>query len=506
MKYIKTLILLFSVCIFFAKSYAQEIPDENPINTDVDLSQTIEGSDINIASFSGCFWDSFDFKDCLDEVELKEGYQFYIDETTGDLMYGKPDGSASDAQRLSCVHFCPVLNAAGVIKAQSTIWSDDVSAEMPDFIKEAYSVSSTQTNLFLTAEAGKWLPKESYVYKTDVYNYSDGLPIYISGIFKDFTFFNWAYPSANNTNKWIQSSEVNLYSPNGIPLSDENALGINSVSKFGYGRNLPYAVASNATYNSILFEGFENYTTSTGLYACDCFDEMTLNLSAYFATVNPDPATTLNTENSHSGKQSLAIDMSGASTSGFPFRVAGMGELNILSYGTSTTRNISQQMLDKGISIKAWVKSSDENLKLMLYEPLGKYIKSAYPAFEKIARTGEWTLYEVKITSNDWTSLASSVISSGIAAELGLKILFQGDASAKVYLDDIRMQPLDAQMMAYVYDPETWRLVAQFDDQNFATFYQYNQEGQLTRNIIETERGAKTLAEKQYHIPTQKRD
>ena len=68
-------------------------------------------------------------------------------------------------------------------------------------------------------------------------------------------------------------------------------------------------------------------------------------------------------------------------------------------------------------------------------------------------------------------------------------------------VDDVRVQPLDASMMTYVYDRSTLALITQFDDQHFGTYYQYNGEGQLVRIKRETERGLRTVAETQYNVP-----
>lgn len=66
-----------------------------------------------------------------------------------------------------------------------------------------------------------------------------------------------------------------------------------------------------------------------------------------------------------------------------------------------------------------------------------------------------------------------------------------GDCS----FDDIRFLPVDASMIAYVYDPVTLKLVAQLDERNYAGFYEYNDEGNLIRMKQETERGIMTTQE-----------
>ena len=67
----------------------------------------------------------------------------------------------------------------------------------------------------------------------------------------------------------------------------------------------------------------------------------------------------------------------------------------------------------------------------------------------------------------------------------------QGDC----FFDDIRVFPKDGSMKGYVYDPVNLRLVAELDERNYATFYEYDEEGKLTRVKKETERGIMTIKE-----------
>jgi len=63
------------------------------------------------------------------------------------------------------------------------------------------------------------------------------------------------------------------------------------------------------------------------------------------------------------------------------------------------------------------------------------------------------------------------------------------------YFDDIRIFPVNGSIKTYVYDPENLRFVAELDENNYATFYEYDQEGKLNRLKKETERGIVTLKE-----------
>lgn len=64
-----------------------------------------------------------------------------------------------------------------------------------------------------------------------------------------------------------------------------------------------------------------------------------------------------------------------------------------------------------------------------------------------------------------------------------------------VYFDDIRIHPFDGNMKSYVYDPVTKQFTAELDENNYATFYEYDEEGNLTRIKKETERGKLTIKE-----------
>lgn len=63
------------------------------------------------------------------------------------------------------------------------------------------------------------------------------------------------------------------------------------------------------------------------------------------------------------------------------------------------------------------------------------------------------------------------------------------------YFDDIRVFPFNGNMKSYVYDPVTMRLVAELDNENYATFYEYDEEGALIRVKKETEKGIMTIRE-----------
>ncbi|MHA4808143.1 hypothetical protein ACX0G9_08545 [Flavitalea flava] len=74
-------------------------------------------------------------------------------------------------------------------------------------------------------------------------------------------------------------------------------------------------------------------------------------------------------------------------------------------------------------------------------------------------------------------------------------LVLANDSLRNVYFDDIRLHPFNAEMKSYIYDPRTLRLSAELDENNYATFYDYDEEGQLIRLKKETIQGIKTIKE-----------
>ncbi|OQP68405.1 GLEYA domain-containing protein [Niastella populi] len=76
-----------------------------------------------------------------------------------------------------------------------------------------------------------------------------------------------------------------------------------------------------------------------------------------------------------------------------------------------------------------------------------------------------------------------------------VSVSMNATSTAPVYFDDIRVQPFNSSMKSFVYNPLNLRLMAELDENNYATYYEYDDEGTLIRLKKETERGIKTIKE-----------
>ncbi|WP_028980227.1 hypothetical protein [Sporocytophaga myxococcoides] len=337
-----------------------------------------------------------------------------------------------------------------VVGASATLFSDDWKDKYDLNFNDEFDLTNV-TNDYLAGRIGKWRMQSNYVYKTDLKDaVSQGNKIYNgAGTYNSFRGFNYS-PGATNAN-WIKTNEVLAYSPSGNALLEQNALGIMSTAKFAHNENVPALVAKNAHYNSVLFLSFEDEAKASSVAA-------------------------------HSGKKAVEINANA-------------------SFVATKDQNLSKtpqlkatgQVKANGISAKTWIKVTDESADLLnsLVATLNTDNAHITGKVSKVARVGEWTL--VDFTFNN--GLDAIALNSSLVFEL------KNNTSAKVWIDDLRIQPLDAEMVCYVYDSNNLRLLTSFDDQHFGLYYQYNAEGKLIRKLVETERGLKTIAETQYNTP-----
>lgn len=92
-----------------------------------------------------------------------------------------------------------------------------------------------------------------------------------------------------------------------------------------------------------------------------------------------------------------------------------------------------------------------------------------------------------------WQRIEGSFTVPTLATDF--KIRLTCSSGDDCYFDDIRVQPFNSSMKSFVYDPVSLRLVAELDERNYATIYEYDEEGKLIRIKKETEKGIMSIKE-----------
>jgi hypothetical protein len=92
-----------------------------------------------------------------------------------------------------------------------------------------------------------------------------------------------------------------------------------------------------------------------------------------------------------------------------------------------------------------------------------------------------------------WQRMSAEITIPISATEVDIKL--KNDSQNLSFFDDIRIHPFNSNLKSFVYDQATQRLMAELDENNYATFYEYDNEGGLIRVKKETAKGIFTIQE-----------
>jgi hypothetical protein len=351
-------------------------------------------------------------------------------------------------------------------------------------------------NPYTTGYLGNWRPSQTKVLQQNRnYSYTSnitksGIDVknagYISG-FNSYWYFNgttWV-PNPNAT-KWVTANTVTLYDKFGQQLENKDALGRFSAAEFDFNGELPSAVASNAMNREIYAASLEDnqFTFGSSAVADTC------NVREFIQPSNKFKLKQLAVNTiSHSGNYSVKLPTEGVKLSTIIHSVQQKSTPYLTldaqkQYNTLITPGLYPNGFEpypgKKYIFNAWVNDgvpNDKSINVSL-----TINNNNVPLTCKAVVEG-WKLVEGVI---DLSTL-------GAATTLDIAIVPTGGAVK--YIDDIRIHPFDAHMKTYAYDDKTMRLMAEMDENSFATFYEYDDEGLLIRVKKETEKGIMTVKE-----------
>jgi hypothetical protein len=319
-----------------------------------------------------------------------------------------------------------------------------ISTGIQEFLRIPNIIRSKRSNVFVEGR------KQSGQYA----NYRTNSAY--DGCFNFFTFFNHDAGNADNLqNPWTWSAEITKYCPFNFEIENRNALNIYSSALYGYGSSLATAVANNARYYEIGFDGFEN--------------DHTIAIGSPRGHIKCTEGS-FSQEYAHTGNYSLKTPIltiyAYAKNSGSQSDVSGY--LNLIK--------------GKKYVLSCWVRTNNCYTSENLGNPYNLNINgSVYASADIEEKVDCWQRVEVVFTvpTNQSNFTLSLVENSSRARYL--------------YFDDIRISPYNSTQKNYVYNPENYRLVAELDENNYATFYNYDEEGVLVQIKKETEKGIRTL-------------
>lgn len=364
------------------------------------------------------------------------------------------------------------------------------------------SIFEGRINPYVQGIWGNWRALRSYVYY-DRRVQSDPLSptnIRRDGEIKSFVPFWVATPNymkqTTNQYVWVWNAEITRYNRRGLETENRDPLGRFNSGLYGYANTLPIAVAQNSRYREMTYDGFEDYAYTADSCISDCPTPRHFDFTAYKDSI----VTTVR----HTGKASLRL---GANS----FASASARVLNgsdTLAPSLSFTRTISggctrfdsikalssatypvfTPLPGSTMVLGAWVKE-DKDCSCTSYT--GNSIDIVFYHGGSLLQTR--TKVPTGQIIEGWQRYYDTLAIPSTADSMVVKL--KNNTTVAVYFDDLRLHPYNSNMKSFVYHPTNLRLLAELDENNYASFYEYNEEGTLIRVKKETERGIKTIRE-----------
>lgn len=341
----------------------------------------------------------------------------------------------------------------------------------------------------LTAVAGtKTIKDGAYIISESKATYSNVYPIRllggsVSNVTKPWYHLHESYQRLLNddvpastgalSTDWRKVSTNTLYDFSYNCIEQEGLNGRRAASRWGYGGLYKLADISNANYNSFAFSGFEDALPGPGntvVYG----GEITNGQTAQAASVhllNNVPYTIL----PHSGNFLAGVNPNSAGPA-------------------LDTKNFE---VGRTYVAKVWVhRLSPPTAALSLQ--INGTTTGAYTDTKTVMRNNP-----ANVTVGDWVLMSVELevpanFNTGTTHNLLLSLSNNGSAG-KAYFDDLAFHPKDAVMTGNVYNEKTGALVAQLDNDNFATFYTYDNAMRLTSASKEYSGGIRKVTESTYH-------
>lgn len=312
--------------------------------------------------------------------------------------------------------------------------------------------------------------------------------------------------------RWVSAGGNMFYSPYGPLLESHNAIGIKSSSRYGFQHTLPVLNAYNAAANEVGFDSFEEYAQIyPSLQNITSYTASVYNndyLGFYKATLGGNTPS-ITSQAAHTGRHSLFFGPGQAITlkhdvnrvTERPLSVYADDDYCACRQTNDAMNNARLSLRNKPYLLSMWVKGSSQSLD---YSPLvslsvtcvysgSTMPTSTYTPVKSPVVNGWQKLdFEIDVPAPVFTpSYNSSFIDISISSGSG----------GGFYMDDFRIQPFNASMNCFVYDPYQLRIWAELDDRNYATIYEYDQEGLLVRKKKETQKTIYTLNESRSGLP-----
>lgn len=400
------------------------------------------------------------------------------------------------------------------------LWQPDVIRGTKDVLNKKYAVGDV-VNPYLTGLRGRWHKSNEYVFKEGLLT-SDNGDFASRGMFDESFSPFWLYDDQSG---YWNSNTAGYFTPGEYTLIDnhdrirevKDLNNMYSANIMGYGNRLQVAVAQNARYREIASENFETFglQTAHGDEDCSLFGELD------FSSSPQNSEMVVTDEYAHTGRKSFFIPAGNSfnmvrpilpgqpenEVHEVPFMLKRSDNLLSFSPETESGKKYRMSFWVKSVSRKLFANDgapaeddhADDDLldvQLMVDGTSVALTKEVGPLVNGWRNVQvEFTMPYLSNANKEFVISLQNNLPSVLAGPDMVQELGPNAVVNDYYIDDFRLFPVGAYMMTTVYDPVYYRKLAELDDHNYATVYEYDEDGVLIRVKRETEKGLRTVSE-----------
>ena len=141
---------------------------------------------------------------------------------------------------------------------------------------------------------------------------------------------------------------------------------------------------------------------------------------------------------------------------------------------------------DKKMIASVWVKKGTTDCRCPLYEGFSIKLRNS--------SNGQVAVFAAKGPIIEGWQLFETEFPVPAGSEMNFYV-DNGNSNQPLFIDDLRFHPYNANMKSFVYNPYNLKPAAELDENNYASFYEYDDDGTLIRVKKETKLGIKTIQE-----------
>ncbi len=292
---------------------------------------------------------------------------------------------------------------------------------------------------------------------------------------------NWSVFDGDGINGWVKTSEVTRYNRYSMPLEIADINNRKASSKTDVDGVNTVSSASNAGHSEFTSCNFERNKLLNS-------QKVGFNGEVVASTSR---CNVLVSSSAPSNVNGIKVASQDAHTGFYYLRLMG-GTLPSTKSGVGGPYAQVTPAKNKTYRVSVWVHKNSSNAILgVIYGILPAkttLTENVSINSSNSKQFGDWKLFSTTFT----------------LPNLAIQELFWGDALFYVdcsgagntaYIDDFRVQPMDASVSSYVYDPISDAVTYILNNDNIATKYEYDDVGRLRATYKETEAGFKKVSE-----------